>query len=92
MSSVDMSPASAERENVEYLAEFLDQYYDDEIARIATGDKGGRNLHVDLADLQLFLDTDAYRKLRNNVPKYLRQLNKAIEFVDSTRGGYQTHR
>ena len=86
MSSVDMSPASTERENVEYLAEFLDRYYADEIARIATGEKGGRKLHVDMADLQLFLDTDAYRKLRNNVPKYLRQLNKAIEFVDSTRG------
>ena len=86
MSSVDMSPASAERENVEYLAEFLDIYYADEIARIATGEKGGRKLHVDMADLQLFLDTDAYRKLRGAIPKYLRQLNKAIEFVDSTRG------
>ena len=43
MRSVDMSPASAERENVEYLAEFLDIYYADEIARIATGEKEGVN-------------------------------------------------
>ena len=86
MSSVDMQPGSPERENVEYLADFLDNYYSDELARIATGAREGRKLHVEMSDLQLFLDQQAYQKLRNDVPKYRRQLNKAVEYVDSTRG------
>ena len=81
-----MQPGSPDRQNVEYLAEFLDEYYSDELARIATGQKDGKKMHVEMADLQLFLEGDAYEKIRKDVPKYQRFLNKAVEYVDSTRG------
>lgn len=86
MSDVSMQPGSPDRQNVEYLADFLDRYYSDEIARIATGEKEGQKLHVDMSDLQLFLDADAYKKFRGDVPKYQRQLNKAVEYTDSRKG------
>ena len=82
---VDMQPGSPDRDNVEYLAEFLDQYYAEEIADIATGKKGSKTLHVEMRDLQMFLDSDAYRKVCNNVLKYAHQLEKATEYCDSTR-------
>ena len=86
MSSVDMQPGSPGRENAEYLAEFLDSYYSDDIARIATGQNEGQKLHVSMSDLQLFLDKEAYEKIRKDVPKYQRYLNKAVELVDSRKG------
>ena len=82
---VDMQPGSSDRENVEYLAEFLDQYYAEEIAKIATGKKGSKTLHVEMRDLQMFLDTDAYQKVCDDVLKYAHQLEKATEYCDSTR-------
>jgi len=86
MSEVSMQPGSPDRQNVEYLAEFLDAYYSDELTRIATGQRDGKKIHVDMADLQLFLDKEAHDKVRDDVPKYQRFLNKAVEYVDSTRG------
>ena len=86
MSQVSMQAGSPDRQNVEHLADFLDNYYAEDIARIATGEREGQKLHVSMSDLQLFLEKDAYKKVRKDVPKYQRQLNKAVEYVDARKG------
>jgi len=88
--SVSMQPGSPDRENAEYLAEFLDRYYSDEIAQIALGNKGSNSLHVDIVDLQIFLDSDGYETLLDNADHYRRLLEEAITFADSARGALDT--
>lgn len=84
--SVSMQPGSPDRENAEYLAEFLDQYYSDEIAEIALGNKGSHSLHVEIGDLQRFLDSEAYDKVLKDTDHYRTLLEEAVTFTDSSRG------
>jgi replicative DNA helicase Mcm len=87
MSSVDLSPGSVDRDNAEYLAEFIDRYYEEEIADLAMSDR--TQLFVDIGDLCTFLDHDAIQKLRDDPVKYEHQLHAALRFCDSTRNAIQ---
>jgi len=83
--SVSLQPGSPDRENAEYLSEFLDDYYADELAAVALGEKGSNILHVDMADLQVFLDSDAYQKVVESPGHYADILEAAVTFCDCTR-------
>lgn len=86
MSTVDISPGSVDRDSAEFLGDFLDQYHREDIQRMASGAEDERTLHVDAADLQVFLERDGYQNLLANVPKYNRLLSESVKFTDAAQG------
>lgn len=84
--SVDLSPGSVERDSTEYLAEFLDAYYREEIQRMAAGASNDKTLHVDTTDLELFFGPEEYQKILSDPKRHNEMLSKAVAFTDAGQG------
>lgn len=83
MSELDMSTGSQDRQTVEHFTDFVDRYYSEEIAEIATSDK--TELHIDIGKLCEFLPLDDYETVCENPLKYQRVLQESVQRCDSGR-------
>lgn len=77
-----MSAASRE----EHFADFLDNYYAEEIQRIASGVAETKTLFVDAGDLQRFLPQEDYQTVLEAAKEYNGVLSRAVGYTDASQG------
>jgi len=82
---VGVQPGSQGRAQAEWLADFLDRYYAEEIAALCQSNR--ETLHVEAGDLRLFVDESGdFDTLMAKPSHYADVLEAAVEFCTSTQG------
>lgn len=84
MPELDLSTGSQDNQEINHLADFIDRYYKEDVAAIATSDHD--TLHIDIGDLCAFLPLDDYEDEVCPKPlEYQAKLNESVQRADAGR-------